>query len=454
MGTRALCRCHGGARGVGWGGRRCPVSGQIQGTEVDARGGRQAIPNVVGSSSTLRSERVHCRISDSVRTSGCRQSRKPSRAEKSRVEIQCVKPWSRARMPGCLATGAGSLRPVVIAAGGTGHWTTVDDVTNSSLALIPSADQPGCTNCSGCEQLGSSEAAPAPALAPARAATPQRLGPTPNHPRPSVPCHGRAQQSGIAGCRLAVLGPSTASAQLSKMRINACVCSTQAGPRQLSLDATPRHCMPVAHPPCIPPAKAQLSIRPLKLTAPAHLARPHTSLARPPRPRPPLDLLVLAPTLEQCRSIELVPRSPSPICPACCSRRAPSCAVRQASQLCKLSPTPPAPATMAIASSSSPRPLAVAVMLGLLSSTAAAATANYTVHSSVIFARTGEHTPFLSGDSIVTTSYGSRQMANLVRLQPRPPQTPTANHPLHRALSSASDTSPTLPASTATTPPP
>jgi hypothetical protein len=39
---------------------------------------------------------------------------------------------------------------------------------------------------------------------------------------------------------------------------------------------------------------------------------------------------------------------------------------------------------------------------------------NYTVHSSVIFARIGEHTPFLGSGSVTITSYGAHQMYNLV----------------------------------------
>ena len=45
---------------------------------------------------------------------------------------------------------------------------------------------------------------------------------------------------------------------------------------------------------------------------------------------------------------------------------------------------------------------------------ARALTPNYTVHSSVIFARVGEHTPFLGDNPVSITSYGIRQMYNLV----------------------------------------
>lgn len=42
---------------------------------------------------------------------------------------------------------------------------------------------------------------------------------------------------------------------------------------------------------------------------------------------------------------------------------------------------------------------------------------NYTVHGSVIFARTGEHTPFLGSESVIVTSYGANQLYNLVCLK-------------------------------------
>lgn len=39
---------------------------------------------------------------------------------------------------------------------------------------------------------------------------------------------------------------------------------------------------------------------------------------------------------------------------------------------------------------------------------------NYTIHASVIFARTGDRTPFLAADTPYLTSLGAQQMNSLV----------------------------------------
>jgi hypothetical protein len=44
----------------------------------------------------------------------------------------------------------------------------------------------------------------------------------------------------------------------------------------------------------------------------------------------------------------------------------------------------------------------------------AAQATGYTVYSSVVYARTGERTPMLSGDALRLTSYGANQMYLLV----------------------------------------